>query len=182
MTNEADRAVLARPLKVDEIKDGTTGEIAATKTEMDAIARLLQLVALKRLALSYRFDHRGAGRLRLTGQLQADVTQTCVVSLDPVESSLDIPLELEFWPASMVAELERNAGEEPASQGLLDWPEPVVDGRIDLGPVIYETLATALDPYPKRAGASFDWSQAGPDQAGEGPSGPFAALAALKRR
>jgi len=58
----------------------------------------------------------------------------------------------------------------------------VVDGRIDLGPVIYETLATALEPYPKREGVSFDWSQGPSEEAGSAKSGPFAALAALKRR
>jgi hypothetical protein len=58
----------------------------------------------------------------------------------------------------------------------------VVDGKIDLGPVIYESLATALEPYPRKPGASFEWSQdlrEGPDTE---ESGPFAALAALKGR
>jgi uncharacterized metal-binding protein YceD (DUF177 family) len=181
MTNDIDTPVLSRPLKVDEIRDGTGGETAATDTELAAIARLLDLVALKRFVLSYRLDRAGTGRLRLTGRLHADVTQTCVVSLEPVEAKLELPVEVEFWPAALVEELEQNA-EEGGSQGLLDWPEAVVDGRIDLGPVMYETLATALDPYPKRKGASFDWSQARPPGAGEGRSGPFAALAALKRR
>lgn len=181
MTNDIDPPVLSRPLKVDEIRDGTSGETAATEAELAAIAPMLDLVALKRLALSYRLDRAGSGRLRLTGQVQADVTQTCVVTLDPVDAQLEVPVEVEFLAASLVEELERNA-EEAGSQGLLDWPEPVVDGRIDLGPVIYETLATALDPYPKRPGASFDWSQGRPEAAGEGKSGPFAALAALKRR
>jgi hypothetical protein len=56
-----------------------------------------------------------------------------------------------------------------------------VDGRIAPGPVVYETLATSLDPYPKRPGASFDRLQnvAAP---ADGKSGPFAALAALKPR
>ena len=104
-----------------------------------------------------------------------------MVTLDPVEVSLDVPVEVEFWPASLVEEFERRA-EDPGNQGLLDWPEAVVDGKIDLGPIIYETLATALDPYPKREGASFDWSQGQPDEADKGKSGPFAALAALKGR
>jgi uncharacterized metal-binding protein YceD (DUF177 family) len=180
MTSEADRTVLSRPIRIDEIRDGTMGETAATKAEMDQIARLLDLVALNRLDFCYRLDHRGPGRVRLTGQLQADVTQTCVVTLDPVEARLDVPVEVEFLPDSLVEEFERRA-DQPDNQGLLDWPEAVLDGTIDLGPVIYETLATALDPYPKRAGASFDWSQAGPDEADQGKSGPFAALAALKR-
>jgi uncharacterized metal-binding protein YceD (DUF177 family) len=181
MTNETDPPVLSRPLKVDEIRDGTSGEIVATDVELAAIARMLDLVALKRLALSYRLGRAGGSRVRLTGQLQADVTQTCVVTLEPVDAHLDVPVEVEFWPAALVEELERNA-EEMGSQGVLDWPEAVVDGRIDLGPVIYEGLATGLDPYPKRPGASFDWSQGPSEAGGGGKSGPFAALAALKRR
>ena len=34
---------------------------------MDQIARLLDLVALNRLDFCYRLDHRGPGRVRLTG-------------------------------------------------------------------------------------------------------------------
>ena len=181
MNSEADRAVLSRTLRVDEIRDGTSGEIAVTKTEMDAIARMLDLVALDGLTFLYRLDHGGGGRLHLTGRLHANVTQTCVVSLDPVEANLDVPVEVEFWPAPLVEQLERSA-EEAGTLGLLDWPEAVVDGRIDLGPVIYETLATALEPYPKREGVSFDWSQGPSEEVGSAKSGPFAALAALKRR
>jgi len=181
MRNDADQAVLSRALKVDDIRDGASGEITATQSEMEVVARLLALVALSGLTFSYRFKAGGGGCLHLTGRLRANVTQTCVVSLDPVEACLDVPVEVEFWPAPLVEELERSA-EEPGTLGLLDWPEAVVDGRIDLGPVIYESLATALDPYPKREGVSFDWSQGSPQEAGQDKSGPFAPLAALKRR
>ena len=181
MNSEADRAVLARTLRVDEIRDGASGEIAVTKAEMDAIAGMLDLVALEGLTFNYRLDHGGGGRVHLTGRLHANVTQTCVVSLDPVEANLDVPVEVEFWPVSLIDELKRST-EEPGNLGLLDWPEAVVDGRIDLGPVIYETLATALEPYPKREGVSFDWSQGPSEEAPSAKSGPFAALAALKRR
>jgi len=179
-TNDSDPPVLSRPLKVDDIRDGTGGDIATTDAELAAIAGMLDLVALKRLVLSYRVDRVGSSRLRLTGQLQADVTQTCVVTLEPVEAQIDVPVAIEFWPAARVEELERSA-EETGGEGLLDWPEAVVDGRIDLGPVVYETLATSLDPYPKRPDASFDRLQnvAAP---ADGKSGPFAALAALKPR
>jgi len=113
--------------------------------------------------------------------VKAAVTQTCVISLDAVESALDVAVEVEFWPVALIEERQSGA-EEPGSHGPIDWPEPIADGKIDLGPVIYETLATALDPYPKREGASFQWSQgAAPDQRGEVRRGPFAALAKLKR-
>jgi uncharacterized metal-binding protein YceD (DUF177 family) len=178
MTKEAD-TVLSRPLKVEEIRDGASEESVASRAEMEAIARMLDLVALDGLALNYRIDRGGGGRLHLTGTLHADVTQTCVVTLEPVAVRLDVPVEVEFWPASLVEEFERSA-EEQGSLGILDWPEAIVDGKIDLGPVIYESLATGLDPYPKREGASFDWSQGQPEEPAK--TGPFAALAALKRR
>jgi len=181
MNSEADRAVLSRTVRVDDIRGGASGEIAVTKAEMDAIAGMLDLVALEGLTFNYRLDHGGGGRVHLTGRLHANVTQTCVVSLDPVEANLDVPVEVEFWPVSLIDELKRST-EEPGNLGLLDWPEAVVDGRIDLGPVIYETLATALEPYPKREGISFDWSQGPSEEAGSAKSGPFAALAALKQR
>jgi len=178
MNSEADRAVLSRTLRVDDIRDGASGEMAVTKAEMNAIAGMLDLVALEGLTFNYRLNHGGGGRLHLTGNLHANVTQTCVVFLDSVEASLDVPVEVEFWPARLIEDFERSAD----SLGLLDWPEAVVDGKIDLGPVIYETLATALEPYPKREGVSFDWSQGPSEEAGSAKSGPFAALAALKRR
>jgi uncharacterized metal-binding protein YceD (DUF177 family) len=180
MTNDADRPPISRPLRVDDIRDGASGEIAATEAEMAASAHLLDLRRLEGLNLAYRLRHGAVGCLRLTGSLKAAVTQSCVVSLEPVEASLDVPVEVEFWPLSLIEELEASV-EEPGSTGRFDWPEPIIDRKIDLGPVIYETLATALDLYPKREGVSFDSSQGGPEAAAARQSGPFAALAKLKR-
>jgi hypothetical protein len=181
MSHDTDRPPLSRLLRVDEIRDGAQGEIEATQPELAAIAKLLDLRVVKELSFAYRLSHGGGERLRLEGRLTAAVTQTCVVSLEPVEASLDVPVEAEFWPVSLIDQLEQSA-EDPGGPGQLDWPEPIVDGKIDLGPLLYETVATSLDPYPKRDGISFDWSQGVPEQGSAGGSGPFAALAELKRR
>lgn len=181
MTRDDGRAPLVRLLKVDEIADGETGEIAATPAELGSIARLLDLAALDAMALSYRLTRGGEGRVHLSGRLTAQVTQACVVSLEPVAASIDVPVEVDFWPAPLFEALEHSAG-EPGHTGLLDWPEPIVDGKIDLGSILYETLATTLDPYPKREGASFQWPQGAPQPPQPAKTGPFAALAALKRR
>ena len=165
-------------MRVDEIEYGTECEIVVTKKEMAAIAALLDLKVLEDLAFAYRIRPGGSGRLHLSGRLKASLTQTCVVSLDPVEINLDVPIEAAFLPVSLIEALEQNA-EDPA--GGFDWPEPIADGRIDFGPLIYESLATALDPYPKREGASFEWSQ-GTEPDRDAGTGPFAALEELKRR
>jgi Large ribosomal RNA subunit accumulation protein YceD len=169
---------LWRPIRVEQIKDAAQGEIEATQAELTAIAKLLELKGLERLSFAYRFNRSAGGRLRLTGRLTSSVTQTCVVSLEPVEASLDVPVEVEFWPAELIKQLERSA-EGP---GQLDWPEPIVDGKIVLGPFIYETLATSLDPYPRKQGVSLDWSQGDAERGEVKESGPFAAIEELKRR
>jgi hypothetical protein len=80
-----------------------------------------------------------------------------------------------------VVALEKTSEKDPGAS-LLDWPEPIEDGTIELGKVLYETLATSLDPYPKKAGASFEWSEGPGGKAEAHGSGPFAALERLKRR
>ena len=171
---------LSRTLRVDELKEGEEGTIEVNRAERETIAALLDLRALDRLTIVFRLNRRGQGRLALQGTLAAAVTQTCVVSLEPVESTLEVPVEAEFWPIPMIDDLAASL-DEAASNGMLDWPEPIKGGKIDLGLVIYETLATALDPYPKREGVSFEWSEApGTGAADEQPESPFAALKRLK--
>ena len=179
MTEDVEGPILSRPLKVDEIRDGASGEIVATAAELEAVAKMLDLAALDRLTLAYRLGRGAGGRLVLTGTLRADATQTCVVSLEPVAARLEVPVEMEFWPEELLPPAEGNPDDRGSAQ-VLDWPEAIRDGRIDLGPVVYETLATALDPYPRRPEARLDWPQE-PEGEGAG-TGPFASLAALKRR
>ena len=180
MNKETEHLALSRPLRVDEIKDEASGSMEITATERTAIAKLLDLRGLEGLALTYRLVRAGAGRLRLKGELKAKVVQTCVVSLEPIESNLEMPIEAEFWPEAMIgAHEEREEGH--GTPALAEWPEPISEGRIDLGPLIYETLATSLEPYPKREGVSFEWSQEGEAPNREPITSPFAALGALKR-
>ena len=169
---------ISRKVRVTDIEDNARQTIEATASEREAIKDMLDLVGLDALRFDYQLRHGGGGRVHLLGRLTADATQTCVVSLEPVPGALDTPLEMEFWPESLVTDLERKA-EDPGQAALLDWPETIVDGTIDLGPVVYETLATALEPYPRKKGASFQWSQGGAAEGAE--SGPFAALRKLKK-
>jgi uncharacterized metal-binding protein YceD (DUF177 family) len=173
---------LSRILRVDDIEDGEECSIEASKAEREAIASLLDLTALDSMRFTGSFHFAGEGGLLLKGSLTAKLTQICVVSLEPFESELAVPVEIEFWPSARIDALERTA-DEASSHGILDWPEPILDGKIELGPVLYETLATALDPYPRREGVSFTWTEA-PEapEAPEKADSPFSALSRLKDR
>ncbi len=171
---------ISRVVRVDDIADGKRCIVEASAAEREAIRALLGLVGLDRLHFEGTFNAEGQGGFLLTGTLAAKLTQTCVVSLEPIETELETPVEIEFWPEAQVERFAITADEAP-SQESLDWPEPIVDGKIDLGRAVYETFATSIDPYPRRESASFAWSEGeGESEAETRPDSPFAALSRLK--
>ena len=60
--------------------------------------------------------------------------------------------------------------------GERDPPEPIVNGRIDLGAVTAEFLALGLDPYPRKPGVAYE-----PAPERDPADSPFAALAKMKK-
>ena len=58
-----------------------------------------------------------------------------------------------------------------------DPPDPIVDGRIDLGALAVEFLALALDPYPRKPGAEFT-----PPPEEAPPDSPFDALPEMAKK
>lgn len=169
---------LTRKIKLVEAEDGAERTIGIDDKERTAIMDLLDLRSLDDVAFAYRLRRGGGRRVHLSGRLRAGVVQTCVVTLDPVPAAIDVPVEAEFWPPEKIAALQEQA-DDPAETGERDWPEPIEGDAIDLGPLLYETLATSLDPYPKKPGAHFDWTEGKLDEQ-TSQNGPFAALKSLK--
>ena len=52
-----------------------------------------------------------------------------------------------------------------------DEPDPIVDGKIDLGALAAEFFALGLDPYPRKPGVAFE-----PPAEPEPEATPFAVL------
>ena len=149
---------------------GITRRRSADAEVRAAIAADLDIVGCQRLDVSYEIKPLMQGRFLLAGRLQADVTQSCVVTLEPVNSRIDETFEVEFRP-----------GARPDAQfDALDERdiEPLEGEVIPVGRIVYEQLASALDPYPRAAGAEFDPEKARPEDAEA--SNPFAVLKSLK--
>jgi len=90
--------------------------------------------------------------LQVKGSYQAKLTQACVVTLEPVEAIINQPLEALFSLESSPI-LAHDA--EASDEGDLDAPEPLMDGKIDLGELVVQHLSLALDPFPRKPGAEF---------------------------
>ncbi len=175
MTNRPDDQPLSRPLDVDDVPaDGLDVTIETTPEERAALARAFDLADLP--GLSARFTIKGtAKRLAVKGRVDARVTQTCVVSLDPFDSSVSEDVDVAFAAPRPAGADPTGYNDAQTGDSLQDPPDDIVDGKIDLGALTVEFLALGLDPYPRKPGVEFD-PGLGPDA----PASPFAALARLK--
>lgn len=164
-----------RPVAVLNLPSaGQTLELEADAGERAALARRLELLALDRLTARLTLKPIAGGpMLRVFGRFAAVATQACVVTLEPVPAEIEESVDLRFGPAREAAR-EVTVGfdeEEP--------PEPIEDGRIDLGELLAQLLSLALDPYPRAPGAAVPTAYAPPDRPAqpERKPNPFAALA-----
>lgn len=179
LNEEGQTAPLTRKVKLATVDPSSERSMEIDEEERLAIMRLLDLRDLSNARLDYRLRQTSGKRVHLTGRLRADVVQTCVVTLEPIPAQIDIPVDVEFWPPKKIDALQKRA-EDPSQAAVIDWPEPIDGDAIDLGPLVYETLATALDPYPKKTGAQFQWSDA-KDPVEMPKNNPFAVLKGLKK-
>lgn len=171
---------LSHPVRVETITLRPMAfELSAEQPDLGRIARHLGVASVEALKGEYSLSRNG-DRVKLEGRITAALHQVCVVTLEAFPVALKVPVKLDFAPeAELAAAADAGEGEIDIEVRLneQDPPEAIVDGVIDLGAITLEFLALALDPYPRKPGASFD--DAAPEAA---PESPFAALARLKDR
>lgn len=164
----------ARPQRVDTIgDDARTIEIDADAQERAALAKRFDLIGIERLTGKFTIRRDAAG-IVAEGRVEAAVTQACSITGDPLSATVDEPVALRF-----VA--EEDAGQDEVELGDSDIDViPYEGGTIDLGEVAAETMALALDPFPRGPNAEVVLREAG--VLSEEQAGPFGALAGLKEK
>ncbi|KQN86838.1 hypothetical protein ASE90_05970 [Sphingomonas sp. Leaf67] len=161
-----------RPVRIDQIGEGEIRQhIAADADERRRLMGRFGLLALDSLEADYSL-HRDAGGIVATGRLNAQVAQPCVASGEPVPESVDEPFTLRFLPEGSV-----DGGEFELDDEAMDTMF-YAGGSIDMGEAAAETLALALDPYPRSPRAEEVLRTAGVLK--EEEAGPLSPLGALK--
>lgn len=153
--------------------------LVATPDERAALAQRFGLRDLAAMRADVTVELLG-GRiaLRVEGRIQADLTQACVVTLEPVQQHIDDSFRLDFGDPADVVDIE--TGELVLSADE-DDPEPMPQGELDLGELLAEHLALAIDPYPRKPGVALEQVLQNNGIALETATpGPFAALGGLK--
>jgi uncharacterized metal-binding protein YceD (DUF177 family) len=164
------------PLAVSEVPEtGRHIDLVADEGTRAALAKLAGLTDLPRLAASFDVTPHGRGGLHVVGRVSAKVGQTCVVTLEPIENEIEEQVDLVFAPPAAPTIVHEEG--ERVEVTPVDAPEPLIGDSVDLGAIASEFLLLAIDPYPRKAGVAFE-----PPAKEADTGGPFAALAALKRK
>jgi uncharacterized metal-binding protein YceD (DUF177 family) len=171
----------SRPHRLDQIGAGEAQvDVAANPEERAALARRFGLKAVDRIEARFVLRRDAAGVVA-RGHLSGAVTQACVVTDEPLPASIEEDFAIRFVP-------------EPEEGEAIDEVELSEDecdtvfysgSAIDLGEAAAETLALALDPFPRSPSAAEALKEAGVLSEEDATklaqeSGPFGGLAALK--
>lgn len=157
----------SRIFLIDHLPEGGLRfEIDANPAERAALAERFGLLALDALGASgWIVAGPLPGSVAVDGRLTARATQSCIVTLEPVPVAAAEAFRRLFVPAAAQREVEVDP--------LADEPEPLPGRHLDVGEIVAEELALALDPYPRAPGADDAVLETGDDE----PRGPFAGLA-----
>ncbi len=156
---------MSRPVAIGRIGLGLDFTVMATPDECVALAKRMTIPTLARLVCRFSLTPAPQRRIRALGRLEIDVTQICVVSLDPFSSTIVEDFVVNFVPAGReTPELDFDAEDEI----------PFTGDILDLGEAAAEQLGLALDPFPRKPGAEL------PPDANDGPENAFAALLGRK--
>lgn len=142
-----------------------TKKLKAGEVECKAVADRLGLVGVHSLSAEMTLSRAPGNKavIYVQGVLKASVTQSCVATRAPVKEYIEE--EFEAWyadPASFVSiakarhDRQGKGKEGDAEIPILEEredPEPMVNGKIDLGDLISQYLSLGLNPYPRAHGA-----------------------------
>ena len=97
------------------------------------------------------------GGVKVTGRVSADIVQDCVVTLEPLATHIDEPVDGLFVPED--SRLGRqgfdHAGEILIDAEGPDSPETFSGDSVDVGALAEQFFALAIDPYPRKPGVTL---------------------------
>ncbi|MHC8493703.1 YceD family protein [Thalassospira sp. SM2505] len=162
--------------------------IEANEKERAALAKRFELVSIDSLTAELTISTASNGEVTVRGPMNAEIVQNCVATLEPVPEVIEDTVEVLFSPHVSEEDLPSNPDDledlsEEELMALLDQPEPLVDGKIDVGEVVAQFLAVAMNPYPRKEDAELPTSVKTEEEAAEEKRpNPFAQLAGLKEQ
>jgi uncharacterized metal-binding protein YceD (DUF177 family) len=176
MTHQ-DQPLFDAVVRIDRLPAaGRSVEVDLDQATRETLAQDLKITSIEHFSANLTVVPLRGG-LRAQGRLSARIVQPSVVSFEPVTQDVEEDIDRVFLPQ------EPGAKPTPGAEIFVDledddFPDHIDGAEVDLSALLIETLALAIDPYPRLPGESLE--TLGLDVAPP-ESGPFAELAKLKK-
>jgi hypothetical protein len=135
--------------------------------EVESVEKFVGVIALRKLSMN---------RYRYEAVLKCHLTQSSVVTLEPLQTRIEERFSRELHVAYRSRHAPEPDRELTLSAADDDAPEEIESPHYDLAAPLLEELSLALDPYPRAGDESFSL----PDAPQAKPDSPFAVLKKLK--
>ena len=150
---------------------------SARDDELRQIAAWAAVRAVESFSATIELQKLSATRFSYDATLRAEIVQNCVVTLDPVRSTIERVVHRELHLAeSRHPPVDGEVVVDPVSDDE-DVVEEIASPHYDLATPVLEELILAIDPYPRAPGVAF----AAPEDPEAKPESPFAVLKNLKK-
>ena len=156
--------------------------VEADGKERAALAALWQVLSVEALSADVKLTRWKRDGVKMSGRVRAQLTQACVVTLEPVQSTVDEQVEAIFVPEdSRLARMPANDSAEMfVDPDGPDMPDTFTGDEIDIGAAVAEYAALGIDPYPRKPGVAFEPAPTGATKDEKRPN-PFAVLKDWKK-
>ncbi|GJL84945.1 MAG: hypothetical protein DHS20C02_07200 [Micavibrio sp.] len=166
--------------------------ISADEEERGLLAKRLDVFSIDSLKAELTVvREKGSMVVHVKGVLKAQITQSCVVTTDPVISEIEESFKAWFADPEQAVSFAKARRDKliEAGQGELpilseaDDPEPIIEGQIDLGELVTQYLSLSINLYPHAEGVKYEIGDE--DEAAQGAEtikNPFAALKDWKEK
>ncbi len=132
--------------------------IDADARQREALSAAHGLLSVERFHAALNVTPWKRNGVKVSGHVEADVTQECVVTLEPLQAAIREDVSGVFLPGD--SKLGRSGfgdgGEIHIDADGPDSPEIFTGDTIDVGALAEEFFGLALDPYPRKEGALLE--------------------------
>jgi len=156
----------------------TSFDIRPDSDLLASLAKDLGLRGLRKLRFSGQIEAQNRSDWHLTGTLGATALQTCVITLEPITTRIDLPVERRFLAGLVISD-------EPEFEMPDDDNAELLGSHIDPQAVMAEALALVLPQYPRKEGVELGeavYTEPGQEPMRDQDTRPFAGLADLKNQ
>lgn len=137
-------------------KKGMPVSFDAQPEQQAALARDHALLEVKKFHADLVVSPWKRNGVSVSGHVEGDIVQECVVTLEPIEAHIDEVVSAVFVPEGSKLDRfeEQSGGEVILDPEGPDGPESFSGNSVDIGALAEQFFALGIDPYPRKDGVA----------------------------